>query len=562
MSTKSHFSSFDIFDTCLVRTCGTPENFFDVLSTRVFKHPVPENERQGFVIARRIIETKAYHNSPKSNIYDIYKEFSFKHSDILPNSELLEIELALEKEVLVPVLKVKETIDKLRDKGNQIMFISDMYLPAEFLSKILESFDIYKPGDKLFVSCDIGKTKFNGEIYRYIHNTEGIPYKKWTHYGDNERCDVKEPQKLGIKTVHIIHKYSTFEQGWIDKGNVTTFKKNHILAGISRALNYSLPEHPRKLLLLDIVAPLYASFVCSVFEDARKRNITSLYFCARDTYHMFQVAKVFNYLYPEIKIHYLKVSRKSLSNTDSETLIKFFEQEGLASTTLNTAIIDSSSTGGSHSIINNLLIKYNYKETFAYFLIKWREFDPLTNNASPVMRQLYINSKKNNTVFNRIKLVALIENVFSSNNQKSTIGYKVDNSHITPIYNEHIDNQDCFQNDIDNIQEYHKLLLTSFAKKYIDLGLCHFSFEILHNISIPSLCEFAYYPTKEYTESLKTCFLKENDIILPYVKKESLFRLIRTRAHDTCWSRATIFYNTPRWIHKHLLRYIDSKESL
>ena len=45
-------SSFDIFDTCLVRKCGTPEGFFDVLSLRAFSNQPHERERQEFVAAR------------------------------------------------------------------------------------------------------------------------------------------------------------------------------------------------------------------------------------------------------------------------------------------------------------------------------------------------------------------------------------------------------------------------------------------------------------------------------------------------------------------------------
>lgn len=549
-------TSFDIFDTCLVRTCGTPENFFDILSMQVFTKSVSENERQGFIIARRELEYKLYYNNPNANIFDIYNSLSYNHPDIISNDKICEKEMSLEKEVLVPVLKVKALINSLRERNEQILFISDMYLPADFLTGILKKHGIFQSGDRLFVSCDIGKTKLNGDIYKYIHEKEKIPYNKWTHYGDNRRADIIEPKKLGIKTKNINHTYSTYEQDWIDNGCTTLFKHNQIIAGISRSLKYSLPDNPRKQLLLDIVAPLYTSFIGYVFEDASRRGVTHLFFCARDTYQMFQVAKVFNIKYPEISIHYLRVSRKSLSDSEPQILIHFFEQEGLASKD-KIAIVDSTSTGGSFSIINSILKQFGFNLCFGYFLIKW--FDSKSNECfyNAVIRQKYNNSKKINTIFKKYKIITLLENIFSSNYDNRTIGYVEDNNIIKPLFFDGIENDDSNQINIKEMQEYHTAILTQYASIYINLGLIPFSHHILHHLAIPTFSQFAYYPTKEYTESLLNCYQKEDNIILPYVKKESLFRLLFTRAHDTSWSRATIFYNLPHFTHKFLLKFID-----
>lgn len=561
MSKYPHFSSFDIFDTCLIRSCGTPDNFFDILSMQVFTKLVSENERQGFIIARREIEQKLYFNNPNANIFDIYNSLSYNHPDIISNDEICKKEMSLEKEILVPVLKVKELIHSLREKGERIFFVSDMYLPVDFLTDILKEHGFFQSGDRIYVSCDAGKTKFNGEIYRYIHEKEKIPYNQWTHYGDNRRADIIEPHKLGIKTKQINHKYSTFEQDWINNGCVTLFKQNHIIAGISKSLIYSLPDNSRKTLLLDIVAPLYTSFIGNVFEDASKRGISHLFFCARDTYQMFQVAKVFNKNSPNITIHYLRVSRKSLSESEPKILIKYFEQEGLASKN-KVAIVDTTSSGNSFSKINNILTQFGYNPIFAYFFIKW--FEPSINECiyNSAIRQKYINSKRIKTIFKKTKIITLLENIFSSNTEKRTIGYYEEGKNIKPLYFEETDNQDSIQSNIDEMQEYHTNILTKYASIYINLGLIPYSFQILHHLAIPTFSQFAYYPTKEYTKSLLNCYQKEENEILPYVKKESFLRLLFTRGHDTCWSRATFFYNMPLWTHKYLLKHIDKKESL
>ncbi|MBP5547907.1 MAG: hypothetical protein J6X58_03320 [Bacteroidales bacterium] len=558
------YHSFDIFDTCLLRTCGTPENFFDILSLRVFNQPVSENERQGFIIARKNAEYKSYINNNKTNIYDIYDCFSYDNPYIIPKSEILEKEIALEREVIVPAYKTKQLIDSLRKKGNHIFFISDMYLPTDIITDILETNGIYNSGDKVFVSCDIGASKYNGEIFEYIHNNEKIAYKDWTHYGDNKQCDIKVPHKLGIKTVKINHEYSTYEKKWIETGGVTILKYQQLVAGISRSLFFNLTEHPRKKLLLDIIAPLYVSFVGYVFESARQKGIKKLFFCARDTYQMYQVAKEINHKYPEIEIKYLRVSRKSISDSKPDIIIKYFEQEGLASKSYYAAIIDSAAGGTSFSKINELLADFGYNEAYGFFLIKF--YSPFYTNESTytgAIREEYVQNNHFFTpIFKNKKIVTILENVFSSNNGRRTVGYELNDGTVTPVFSYIVENEDSVQQNTEEMQSYHTEILKYYAKIYINLGLLPYSYKILHELAIPTFSFFAYYPSKEYTESLLNCYQKDNNILLPYLKKESLFSLICTKGNDTCWSRATIFYNLPKWTHSIILKYINYRESL
>lgn len=555
------YFSFDIFDTCLIRTCGTPENLFDILSKMVFKQTVSESIRQDFIIARRDAEYKLYYNNPSSNIYDIYKLLSFDHPYLWSTEELIKKELDLERNVLVPVLKIRELITKLRHEGHSILFVSDMYLPASFLIEILLRYDLYRKGDKVFISCEVGKTKLNGDIYKHIHETEKIPYNKWTHYGDNKRSDIIEPHKLGIKTVFVNHSYSLYEQKWINNGAETQFRIKHIVAGISRSLFHFLPDHPRKRLLLDIIAPLYVSFVGYVFEESQRLGIKHLFFCARDTYQMYQVAQVIQKKYEIISIHYMRVSRTVLNKEDPNLILKFFEQEGLASNHYRSAIIDSSTSGGSFKKINQILTDNYYAKAYGFFLVKWTNSFINDTAYTSIIKQQYVNNNKRYSAIFKNNVITLLENIFSSNSDNRTIGYYEQNNKIIPLYTNEFDNEDCAQQDIASIQSYHTMVLTKYTETYLSLNLTSYSSFVLHNLAVPIFSQFIYYPTKEYTESLFNCFLKESGSVLPYIKKETLFRLIRTLGHDTCWSRATIFYNTPKWIHPFLLKYIDEKES-
>jgi hypothetical protein len=74
---KYKIASFDIFDTCVTRACGSSENFLDVLSTKVFLSEVDESTRQQFIIFRKKAEELSYSNNKKNTIYDIYNNFSY-----------------------------------------------------------------------------------------------------------------------------------------------------------------------------------------------------------------------------------------------------------------------------------------------------------------------------------------------------------------------------------------------------------------------------------------------------------------------------------------------------
>ena len=54
--------SFDIFDTCFVRTCGSPDFVFDILAEKVLGKNSSLTERMDFAYTRREAERIARQN--------------------------------------------------------------------------------------------------------------------------------------------------------------------------------------------------------------------------------------------------------------------------------------------------------------------------------------------------------------------------------------------------------------------------------------------------------------------------------------------------------------------
>lgn len=545
--------SFDIFDTCVVRKCGTPANFFDILSKKIFCQEVDENERQDFIIARKTAEWNAYQENPKSNILDIYKHINYTHPALDSIDLIIKKEIELEKEVIVPVQSIKNKIQKLRAQGHSIIFISDMYLPQSILQTILIDVGIMDNKDSLFVSCDVGLTKHSGRLFEYIHNELHIPYRRWTHYGDNPIGDIKMPGQLGIHTTPINHTYSPYASSWNNR-LFTQFNYGGIIAGLSRSIILSEPYYRRKSFITDLVAPLYCSFLCQIFEDAKSQGINRLYFCARDTYQLYQTAKVINVLYPDISIHYLFISRKSLKDGDKANRIAYFVQEGVASNKDKTAIVDTTSSGRTLYQINKELADNGYLQIKGYFLIKYddQEITLPPSQYYTVLRQFYFIEHNKKSSLLTPNIVLIIENVFSSNNGCRTIDYQYDGNNVIPIFDKNLNEQDCKQDNLEEHQSYLTLLLQKFATNYVSFRLNDYSKEILHEIAIPTLTDFFYIPNPYYLDSLTDCYMMNHrhNRFLPYVKKESLLSIFINRGNDTIWPRASVLYSLSPWMRK------------
>lgn len=549
MSKPKHIYSFDIFDTCIVRSCGSPDNFLQLLSFRVFKQTPSDIIRRLFILDRIQAERKACSNNPYANIYDIYKHLDFSHHSLPSKEELTQIEIDLQKEVARPVLHVKKQIDLFRGAGGKIIFVSDMYLPEAILREILKKYGFLQPCDHLYVSCVAGRTKADGSLFRYIKDKENLSYRKWHHYGDNAISDNKIPAHLGIKTHAVLNPYSMTQKEWLCLRSDCSYDYPSILAGISRSLILSTPNNKRNHLILDLIAPLYCSFAHQILLHARKNNINKLYFCSRDTAQLYQVALKFKQLFPEIKMFYLYISRDSLQNTSETTLINYFVQEGLACHDSRCAIVDSNTTGRTVYLINNLLNKYKYNPINRINIINYH-----TNNLHTYLYNYdfeldywlfdYYGS------LSSFIFPVLVEAVFSANTQQKTITYIHNNDKITPVFDGSIDDDSLGQPTPSSVEEHQWNLLSQYVDFFISHNIYIHSDSILNQIAVPSLLQFINTPNKDILQALDGLSFNHQGTVTPIVELQSFRKLLRSRGRNTLWPRGTVLYNLPDLLQK------------
>ena len=427
-------SSFDIFDTCLIRKCGTPENFFDVFSLRAFDGDAEEWARQEFVAARVLAQQSI--QSASTTLQDIWDAFSWTHPLLKSKDDLYRLEQDLEREMLVPVLAMRDKVNNCRKCGDKIIFISDMYLSSEFLISVLRECGFFQDGDALYVSCECNASKWNGELFQYVKEKEGLKsFRHWHHYGDNKVGDYKAPKKLGIKCTLINHEYTPYQKQWKDNDYSLGFKYPSILAGLGRALHYSTELTTHTDFVLDIIAPFYCSLVYRMMKDAKQRGIKRLYFCARDAYEMHQIALKYKSLFPGIDCRFLYISKKSLYEGDSLARQKYFEQIGLANTTDYVAIVDFRSSGKTLQVLNEQLSQIGCLPIKGYYFEMFCTKDDsfLRQNYYSEINSLYISNIR--TLNRLLSRWNIYEQFFPLNTLKRTIDYYIDSKGIAhPVF--------------------------------------------------------------------------------------------------------------------------------
>ena len=420
-----HISSFDIFDTCLIRRCSTPENFFDVLSIRVFNGEVEEWVRQEFVAARRLTEQQLCQENPYYTLQDIWQAFTWTHQLLKTKEKLCQLEQDMEKEMLVPVLKMREKVNECRKHGETIIFISDMYLATSFLMEVMREHGFYQDGDSLYVSCECKATKYNGSLFQYVKEKEQLrSFRHWHHYGDNKISDYQIPRKLGIRATLIDHKYTPYQQQWLDNDYSLGFHTPSVMAGLGHAIRYSSAWTTHTDFVLDIVAPFYCSLVYRIMHDAEKSGIKRLYFCARDAVIMYKIALLYAHIFPKIECNFLYISRKALYDGDEHAKLLYYQQIGLATKNDSVGIVDIRSTGKTLCYLNELLTSEGYNTVKGYY------YELFCYSDTPYYPSSFYTELNSRYNMNGCKMIVgvwqLFENFFTLNEIPKTVDYTIE----------------------------------------------------------------------------------------------------------------------------------------
>lgn len=332
--------SFDIFDTVLTRSVCHPEVVF-IYAARMAKDHLPSAcPPVQFAHVRKRAEVRARHWYGESTTLNrIYNELQKSLGLSTQATEQLKAaELAVEQRVLYPVPSVQPALQSLRERGVNLAFTSDMYLPAAFLRKRLIEHDLWRAEDRLFVSCAHGVQKGGGRLFEPVLQEMQCDAHDAIHIGNSEYADVKGARTAGLQAIHFDDgNPNRYEQILADHAPKTAGLTG-CMAGASRYARLHTEVHSdREKALRDVaasvMAPVLTGFVLWILDRVRDQRLKRLYFTSRDGHALIPIARqLANALEVDCTFKYLYLSRAALLpvNPDSDTLSRMlqFEEAG------------------------------------------------------------------------------------------------------------------------------------------------------------------------------------------------------------------------------------------
>ncbi|WP_034445657.1 hypothetical protein [Butyrivibrio sp. AE2032] len=315
--------SFDVFDTVITRKTVRPDGIFafmqDVVINDETFSTIPKYLKDNFFDIRRdterfIRELYKTNGIQEIHIEEIYGKIKqlWQLSDATVK-KLIELEIKTELENVLPI---KRTIDKIMDlinEGGMVIFISDMYLSETTIRNMLEKADNRLNDIPLYVSCEYGKTKVSGDLYKMVGDIYKVNYDEWIHEGDNQFSDIEVPEKMGIHVCERRYKKMLPIEGFVYQAHRRNYLAQVIIgAGVNARLfekeNCSDAFNYGTALLLPIISS-YSSFI---LEQCDFRGIDELFFIARDGYLIkYAVDKMIRVRGRDIKTHYIYGSREA-----------------------------------------------------------------------------------------------------------------------------------------------------------------------------------------------------------------------------------------------------------
>lgn len=311
--------SFDVFDTCLVRTFAQPTDLFYVLAENLLSEVGREPNRHDVsAIAHLRIDgeriARARSSRDDVSLAEIYESVENLGQYGVRAETMASKELELERHSVRPIADTRRRIDDLRSRGERVVFISDMYLPESAIREMLEDHGFWRPGDGLYVSNTIGSTKGSGRLFEHVLSAEGVAPDALRHYGDNAHSDVEVPRRMGIDVPEVCKPLLTHhELAVLAEGEAESWIRSRI-AGTSRAVRMSVDvgsDSPIIDMVADVAGPLLVTFVAWVLDSAQRQDVDRLYFVSRDGQVLLQIVDALSEYVTVPECRYLYGSRQA-----------------------------------------------------------------------------------------------------------------------------------------------------------------------------------------------------------------------------------------------------------
>jgi predicted HAD superfamily hydrolase len=189
--------SFDIFDTLIMRKVYSPTDIFRLMDLKLKKQCENFSTLRNNALSR--LGDKEY---VLTDLYKIMNELAMWSEK--QTEEIMRLELETEESAIVPRSIIVDLFLELQCMGKELYLISDMYLPKEFIIKVLNKFGINISLDNILLSGELGMSKREGGLWSY-YKKYFVKERTTLHIGDNRHSDIENAEKEEINTFYIMN---------------------------------------------------------------------------------------------------------------------------------------------------------------------------------------------------------------------------------------------------------------------------------------------------------------------------------------------------------------------
>ena len=316
--------TFDIFDTLIQRCTLSPEGIFFKTQHDLRKSDLyfPDSLVADYPQARIGAESNVrYFNydtqlQRQSTLLEINFHEIFEHLGRIYhlNEEQIEFLKKSELEAEYASCQAQEKnihqLLQLKKSGEDILLISDMYLPEDFIRKLLIKADTGLADIPIFLSSNKGTQKSNGSLYLEVFHAIDYAYSQWIHYGDNKNADGVQAQKLGITSkLHTVPEFNHYEQEIID--DLRNYDA-YCIAALFARYRHENPKNNLGYYTYSRASLFLVTYVMWAVHDALERGTQCIYFIARDGHYLKLIAdEIIQQRQLPLRTAYLYGSRKA-----------------------------------------------------------------------------------------------------------------------------------------------------------------------------------------------------------------------------------------------------------
>ena len=189
--------SFDIFDTLIARKVSTPTDIFQLVAKEAGMDELAFKEKR--IYAEKVARQKAA-SQGEVTLDGIYDEMTDIDSAELKKWKKLELDI--EYMQCEPIPELYQVFEWAKQNQKNIVIVSDMYLPADHIAKMLEKCG-YTGYQKLYVSNQYGVNKISGKLFEIVWNELEPADRKMIHIGDSIKADFLGAMKAHIPSILI-----------------------------------------------------------------------------------------------------------------------------------------------------------------------------------------------------------------------------------------------------------------------------------------------------------------------------------------------------------------------